>query len=181
MEYVILGLLLLRERTLYELNATLRDNISLFYSASFGSISVVIGKLAAKQWIMAREAIERGRRKKIYAITAAGKAAFNEWLMSPIPAEKVKDPALARLFFLGYLPPHQRIAVIEAHLAELELLQAALAEREQQAANLTIPAAQRDLAAFQRYTLRYGQEYYTFSSDWYRRLLAMLKDQLNDD
>ena len=110
MEFVILGLLLLKPRTLYELNKTLAEKISLFYSASFGSISSAINKLLEKGWIELREHIERGRNKKIYTITAAGQSAFHDWLNSAIAPEKVKEPALTRLFFLGYLDPAQRIA-----------------------------------------------------------------------
>jgi PadR family transcriptional regulator, regulatory protein AphA len=175
MEFIILGLLMGRERTLYELNKLLKTSISLFYSASFGSISSVLDRLLAKGWVVSREVVERGRNKKLFTITAAGEEAFGGWLASPIPGEKVREPALTRLFFFGHLPPQARIAAVEQHLASLEALTAALELLDRQSADVPVPAEQRDLAAFQRLTLRYGRDYYAFSIAWYRRLLADLK------
>ncbi|NJM05511.1 PadR family transcriptional regulator [Candidatus Gracilibacteria bacterium] len=175
MEFIILGLLMARERTLYELNKVLKTNITLFYSASFGSISSALGKLEAKQWVVLWETVERGRNKKVFAITAAGQEAFRAWLASPIPGEKVREPALARLFFFGYLPPQARIAAVEQHLASLETLAATLTLLEQQNTDVPLPAAHQDLAVFQQLTLRYGKDYYAFSIAWYRRLLDDLK------
>lgn len=179
MEYVILGLLMLRERTIYELKKVLEETISLFYSASFGSIASAVAKLLEKEWISVSERTDRGRNKKIYALTPAGAAALRGWLGSPIPQEKVKDPALTRLFFMGLLPAPERIALLELHLAELESACARLAELELAAGRLDVADHQRELAAFQLLTLRYGKDYYAFSRDWYRRLLADLKEQSN--
>jgi DNA-binding PadR family transcriptional regulator len=180
MEYVILGLLLIRTRTLYELKKVFDAKIALFYSASFGSISSAIGKLLEKQWITVQEQVEQGRNKKIYTITPDGAAAFQAWLGSAIPSEKVKDHALTRLFFLGFLSPAERVALIERHLAMLEAQAAELAALEAAAHGMAIPAAQQDIARFQALTLRYGQDYYAFSIAWFQRLLADLKDQTHD-
>lgn len=175
MEFIILGLLMGHERTLYELNKLLKNNISLFYSASFGSISSVLDKLLTKGWVVAREVVERGRNKKLFTITVVGEEAFRIWLSSPIPGEKVREPALTRLFFLGYLPLQERIAVVEQHLASLEAIAATLELLERQSADVSVPVAQHDLATFQQLTLRYGKDYYAFSIAWYRWLLADLK------
>lgn len=175
MEFIILGLLALRERTLYEINKILERNISLFYSASLGSIGSALSKLRAQGLVEVREVVERGRNKKLFAITPAGAEAFQTWLRSPIPSERVREPALARLFFLGHLPAAERIAVIEAHLAALEALLATLELLERQAVEAAIPDESGEIVAYQRLTLRYGRDYYTFSSAWYRRLLEELK------
>jgi DNA-binding PadR family transcriptional regulator len=181
MEYVILGLLMIRARTLYEINKVLETRVSLFYSASFGSISSAIGKLLEKEWISLQEQVEQGRNKKRYAITPAGTAAFSEWLGSPIPGEKVKDHALTRLFFLGFLTPHERVALITSHIAKLEALAADLGTLADAAQQQPAPAALHDVARFQRLTLHYGQEYYAFSIAWFKRLLADLEEEIGDD
>ena len=180
MEFVILGLLMVRDQTLYQLKKAFEDTIALFYSASFGSLSAAIGKLVAKQWIVMEQKVDNGRNKKIYAITPTGTAAFQDWSSSPIPNEKVKDPALTRLFFMGDLDPHQRITVIETHIATLEAMYAALELLEKQAETLVIPAAYQERAAFQKLTLRYGSDYYAFSIDWFKRLLITLQEQDHD-
>jgi PadR family transcriptional regulator, regulatory protein AphA len=178
MEYVILGLLMIRTRTLYEINKILKTRVALFYSASFGSISSAIGKLLAKGWISVEEQVARGRNKKIYAITPEGADAFATWLGSPIPGEQVKDHALTRLFFLGFLQPPDRVALISSHVAKLEALAADLATLADVAQQKPAPAARHDLARFQRLTLQYGQDYYAFSIAWFKRLLADLKEEV---
>ncbi len=180
MEYVILGLLLIQARTLYEIKKVLDTKVSLFYSASFGSISSAITKLLEKQWISVQEQVEQGRNKKIYSIAPEGAAAFQEWLSSPIPGEKVKDHALTRLFFLGFLAPAERIALIAGHLARLEAQAAELAVFEAEAQSRPVEPAQQKLAAFQYLTLRYGQDYYAFSIAWFKRMLADLKEEIRD-
>jgi len=180
MEFVILGLLMLREQTLYEIKKAFEDTISLFYSASFGSIGTAIAKLLEKEWIGLEERVQHGRNKKIYTITPAGTAAFEDWLRSHIPSEKVKEPALTRLFFMGFLPAAERIALIEGHLAALEAIHAALTVLQAQAEQVAFPAERQELAAFQLLTLHYGRDYYAFSIAWFKQLLTSLKEQSND-
>ena len=84
MKFVILGLLFLRERTIYEIKKVLEETISLFYSASFGSINSAVKRLLDQEWIKVQETVENGRFKKIYSITPAGIAAYQDWLGSKI-------------------------------------------------------------------------------------------------
>ncbi|MBP8251099.1 MAG: PadR family transcriptional regulator [Herpetosiphon sp.] len=177
MEYVILGLLMLRSRTLYEIKKLLESKIALFYSASFGSISSAINNLLAKDWISVHEHVENGRNKKMYTLTEHGRTAFEQWLRSGIPHEKVKEPALTRLFFMGYLPIAERITLLEQHLASLHTIHATLTVLEQEADNAQIPAELYDVVQFQQLTLQYGKEYYAFSIAWFQRLLAELKSK----
>lgn len=181
MEFVILGLLMIRARTLYEINKILETRVALFYSASFGSISSAISKLLEKGWISLDAQVEQGRNKKRYAITPAGAAAFAEWLNSAIPAEKVKDHALTRLFFLGFLEPQERVAVIGRHIERLEALATELAGLAETARVQDLPPARRTVARFQLLTLHYGQDYYAFSIAWFKRLLRDLEEEARDD
>ena len=119
MEFVILGLLALRAMTVYEINKALERGVSLFYSASFGSINAAIGRLLGKDWIFSEEKVENRRNKKIFHLTPAGREAFQDWLNSDIEAEKVKDPGLTRLYFMGFATVSDRIKVLEAHLEKL--------------------------------------------------------------
>ncbi len=42
MENVVLGLLIIQSLTLYDLNRAFKQGISLFYSASFGSLQIAV-------------------------------------------------------------------------------------------------------------------------------------------
>jgi len=50
MENVILGLLMIQSLTLYELNQSFKQGISMFYSASFGSLQAAVKSLLSKGW-----------------------------------------------------------------------------------------------------------------------------------
>ncbi len=104
MEFVILGLLALRAMTVYEINKALKRGVSLFYSASFGSINAAIGRLLEKGWIFSDEKVENGRNKKIFHLMPAGREAFLDWLNSDIETEKVKDPGLPACTLWGSHP-----------------------------------------------------------------------------
>lgn len=177
MEFVLLGLLALRAMTIYEIKKALERGITLFYSASFGSINAAIARMLAKGWIVGEERVERGRHKRVFQLTPAGREAFGEWLASEIEEEKVKDPALTRLYFMGLAPAEQRIGVLEAHLQRLRQLLGQLDALHQQTASLEIAPELQTIARFQMLTLQYGRDFYAFNIRWYENLLATLKQE----
>lgn len=161
--------------TVYELNKALERGVSLFYSASFGSINAAIAKMLEKGWISVQEMVENGRNKKVFHLTPAGKQAFQDWLVAEIEAEKVKDPALTRLYFMGFTAPAERIRVLEAHLVNLRQLLARLDFIQQQATELQIGPELQTVVKFQLLTLQYGRDFYAFNIRWYENLLESLK------
>lgn len=175
MEFVILGLLALHPMTVYEINKALERGVSLFYSASFGSINAAVDKMLAKGWISGQEAVDNGRNKRIFHLTPAGRQAFHDWLASEIEAEKVKDPALTRLYFMGFSNPQERIRVLEAHIQNLRQTLSQLDFIHQQSAHLQIPPELQTAAKFQLLTLQYGRDFYAFNIRWYENLLESLK------
>lgn len=179
MEFVILGLLALHAMTVYEINKALERGVSLFYSASFGSINAAIGRLLKKGWVSGQETVENGRNKRIFHLTSAGRQAFQDWLASEIEAEKVKDPALTRLYFLGFSEPQERIRVLEAHIQNLRQVLGRLELIHQQNIGLQIPPEFQTTAKFQLLTLQYGRDFYAFNIRWYEALLESLKQDIS--
>jgi PadR family transcriptional regulator, regulatory protein AphA len=179
MEFVILGLLALRAMTVYEINKALERGVSLFYSASFGSINAAIGRLLEKGLISGLEKVENGRNKKIFHLTPSGREAFHDWLNSDIEAEKVKDPGLTRLYFMGFTSAAERIRVLEAHLEKLRQTLGTLDIIYQQSVNIDMPSRLEDVRRFQMFTLDYGRAFYTFNIAWYQNLLETLKKDIS--
>jgi DNA-binding PadR family transcriptional regulator len=175
MEFVLLGLLTLRAMTVYEINKALERGISLFYSASFGSINAALEKMSEKGWITAQEKVENGRNKKVYSLTPLGQQAFQEWLRSELQAEKVKDPALTRVYFMGFLPQAERIRILEGHLNNLRRTLDALTILQRESAAKLVPEDLRDVFDYQMLTLQYGCDFYSFNIAWYENLLQNLK------
>jgi DNA-binding PadR family transcriptional regulator len=154
---VILGLLLLKPQTLYALNKQFEQGISLFYRASYGSLQSALRSLLATGRITFVEGIEGGRNKKTYSITESGRAAFHEWMRSPIGGGDVEVAALSKLFFLGLIDDAQERASVlddlesasERELSELEGLAAQLDAMD-------VPREYERVFRYQRATLDYG-------------------------
>jgi PadR family transcriptional regulator, regulatory protein AphA len=174
-EFVVLGLLALRAMTVYEINKALERGVSLFYSASFGSINAVMNRMLDKGWVYGEERVESGRNKKIYHLTPAGQAAFQDWLKTDIEAEKVKDPALTRLYFMGFASAPERIDILKNHIGRLRQTLNALDLIHQQSAETSSPPGLEDVRRFQLFTLDYGRAFYAFNIAWYEDLLNTLE------
>lgn len=179
MEFVILGLLSLRAMTVYELNKALERGVSLFYRASFGSIKAAINKMIEQGWVDIEEKIENGRNKKLYHINQQGQQAFHEWLNSEIEAEKVKEPALTRLYFMGFASATERINVLEKHVANLQQVLETLELIHQKSQSLKVPKGMEEVQYFQKLTLDYGLAFYKFNITWYQTLIEKLRKENN--
>lgn len=102
MENIILGLLLLQSRTIYQLRKRINEGLNLMYSCSMGSIQAAIKKLLKNGYITSNEISENGKLKKFYSITDSGKNYFDSWLISPIDSYAAKNPELSKIYFLGF-------------------------------------------------------------------------------
>jgi DNA-binding PadR family transcriptional regulator len=155
MAHVILGLLMLWPQSLYELTKNFEAGVSLFYSASTGSIKRAIDRLLADDRIAVESSGGR-RGKKVYAVTDAGRAEFRRWMLDDLSGSDAETAMLARAFFLGLLDAAER-PIVAAHirdrirdeLGRLEHLEAQVSRAE-------VPGGFEDVARFQLATLQYG-------------------------
>ena len=177
MEHVILGLLILRSQTIYELNKHFETSISLFYSASYGSLRTTTNKLLKKELIYFEERKENGRNKKIYTILNEGKKEFFKWMYSEISQSKLEVEALTKLFFLGLVENNENkktilkniIETIDVEKDNLEILKGSIKETK-------IPDGYEDVAYYQMKTLNYGIQSCNFSKDMFKDILKELEE-----
>lgn len=177
MEFVILGLLSLKARTIYEINKAIEQGVSLFYSASFGSLNIALKKMIQKGWVDFEERIENGRNKKIYHINEKGRQAFTNWLGSEIETTKVKEPALTRLYFLGFTSADEQIKVLMEHLQNLRQTLTTLEFLYQQSLGVAHPIEFKQVERFQRLTLDYGIAFYHFNINWFQTIIDELRNE----
>ncbi|MGO0575886.1 PadR family transcriptional regulator [Ornithinimicrobium panacihumi] len=167
MAFVILGLLLLRPMSLYDLVRAFEAGVSLFYSASSGSLKRALDGLLREGHVEVEDATG-GRGRKVYHVTPAGLESFRTWMTSELTGGGTETAALSRLFFLGLLEPAERSTVsehiearIRTDLARLEELSALVDQQD-------IPDELADVARYQRQTLDYGLATTRFALDWFR-------------
>ncbi|WP_020620635.1 PadR family transcriptional regulator [Paenibacillus daejeonensis] len=170
MIYVILGFLMIRPLTQYELKRALERKISPFYSASLGSIQSALRKLEELGWVTVSETLDGRRRKKIYTNTDTGKQTMLTWMLEPIPPQRMEQDAATKLFFLGHLEPQQCLTVVTDIVRQLEQTMsdyetaAAIESRRQ------ISADVGSIARYQLHTLKLGLLHYQAMLDGFRQV-----------
>lgn len=177
MRYIILGSLLLKPMTIYDINKSFKSIISLFYSPSYGSINTTIKKLFIEKLISCKEEVISGRNKKVYNILEAGKKEFIHWMMSEINPNKLEVTALSKLFFLGFIEENgARIKIItdivktaSSQKKKLEALKKKIVRSGH------VPEEYEKVFFFQLRTLDYGLNSFQTSLKWFEKLLQELK------
>lgn len=180
MEYVILGLLLLKPMTAYEISGFIRKNLALICSGSAGSVQVALKKLMNSEAVTVEELLENSVNKKVYTITDAGKAEFLSWVQSPMQTAKVKNMELSKLFFLGFAASNERKTSIKNYIEQLRETQSVLMTIKSMFAQMSYefkkiePINADDILKFHEYTIDYGIDSAQFEINWYGDLLKKI-------
>lgn len=168
MQHVILGLLLLfGPQSLYDLHKQFSQGVSLFYSASFGSLQRALQQAAAHGLVTVAPAPDDRRGRKLHSITEAGVAAWREWMLSPSLGADAETTMLAKVFLAGALDDPADRATMLGHLrarvaAELAGLRAAAVAIDAP----QVPPEYAGVFAYQRATLDYGIRAHELAAQW---------------
>jgi len=98
LKYVLLTLLEREPRTGYDLVQTFDSAVGYFWNASHQQVYRELGALADAKLLKFKQVKQADKPdKKIYSLSATGKATLHEWLEHPLKAEKTKDLLLVKL------------------------------------------------------------------------------------
>ncbi len=117
LDYIILGMVLDKELTGYEIKKYIENGIGVFYKASYGSLYPALKKLTVSGNLEMNEEPNGGRKKNFYKITDEGRQIFMEWLESPLNVLDGTNTLLAKVYFFDKLSPDVR----ERQLLELQM------------------------------------------------------------
>ena len=203
MDKLILGLLMIKHFTVYEIRQVMRQNFSSMCSDSLGSIQAALKKLSQQGAVTYSEYVEKGKMKKESAITASGRILFLEWLKTPIDMSKNKNMDLGKFLFMGYLPKKEQLQMLdltieglEVEVQEFEAVKDAIRFTEEQekvkayleqnshlATELIETSQAADLAEsisqigyFEMKTLEFGLDSARFQLDWFIKLRQQLAE-----
>lgn len=198
MDKVILGILLLKNMTIYDIRNVIKRKFGVICSDSMGSIQAAIKKLVASDMLAFTEFVENGKNKKVYAVTDSGREHFMEWLSQSMDAGKGRNMELSRLFFMGLVPTERRLVLVDEYIAKLkqdqsylQMIYAAnvdsLADSQQflhtvrqdrgyteAIQNLSSQDLQ-DILTYQMFTLQFSMDSLSFEIQWYENLKKKLK------
>ena len=197
MDKIILGILMLRRMTAYELRNTIRDNFKSMCSDSLGSIQVTLKKLLSLKMVTFEELVEKGVNKKRYAITDIGEKVLMEWIKIPIDISKTKNIDMGKLLFMGYIPKNEQknlinkiILSLEEEYSELKNLKESInfenerlgienylltdTEYQERIKNLNkknnVSKNIKEISKFTLATLDYGIDVVDFNIKWFKKL-----------
>ena len=176
MDNIILGLLLMCNRTIYQLRERIDKGINLMYSSSMGSIQAAIKKLLDCGFISYEEIVDNGKYKKVYCITESGRQHFFDWINAPIEEQTPKSPELAKLYFMGFSDKKNRETSIQQHLMFLNELYNVLTVICKEAENFKISEENQDILNYQFISALYGKELIKFNINWFESLLRKMRD-----
>lgn len=175
MDHILLGLLLLKSRTIYELHDRIQKGLSMMYSSSMGSIQAAVRKLLASGCIEYSEETGNGRRKKLYSITEKGKQEFFDWVDTPLDAQNVRLPNLTKLYFMGFSTRETREQRLLDYVEELKKQYEALDLICREGETMEVPPEGREIFDYQLLTARYGRDMMQFNILWYQKLISEMR------
>lgn len=114
---IILGILERNNRTGYEINNILKNQLSYFYDGTYGMIYPTLRKLEKEGKIKKEKIVQNDKpNKNIYSITNTGIEEFKEYLASSIQDDIYKSDFLMRLFFGASLSNQEIIKAVKQEI-----------------------------------------------------------------
>jgi DNA-binding PadR family transcriptional regulator len=176
MEFIVLGLLMYREMTIYDLNKSFSMGLSLIYAAGYGTLQYAVKRLQEKGLITFVETVENGRNKKIYMISEAGILEFHRWMEAETPMSKLETTALSKVFFLGLVDDDKKkLAIIEEVIEKITAAEKGLKNHSVEINQLPIPDELAESFSYQVKTLDYGIMSHSAAREWFTELLEEIK------
>lgn len=173
MDQIILALLVMKSRTIYEIRTKFANNLNLMYSSSTGSIQAAIKKLLKAGYITYSEIIENGKYKKVYTITESGREEFEKWINAPFNVGLNKNPELAKIYFMGLSDKRNRCQRIRQYISQLEEYHQTLKLIYEEGKKIQVPKEHEDILKFQLITVKYGVDLSAFQI---KALYGLLED-----
>lgn len=185
MDHIILGLLMMKAMTGYEVRSFIKHHLSLMCSDSAGSFQAALQKLLSAKMITCNEYVEKGVNKKLYAVTDAGRRAFFQWEEQPMNHRKAKNIELAKLFFLGTLEDEKRTPLLHTYIMQLTQEQERLIKLKEEVLSsnadyLNEFAHNRkvmDKFKYQMAALDYGIASFRFEIQWYSQFVRDVEEE----
>ncbi len=118
LDFAILGFLNYRPYTGYDLKKIFDTSIRHFWPADQSQIYRTLTRLTEQGYARMEKVPQEDRPdRKVYHITAAGRAALLAWLSGPPPLDEPRSAPLIQVFFAGQLSDEEILAKFEGFAA----------------------------------------------------------------
>ncbi|HEU5001235.1 MAG TPA: PadR family transcriptional regulator [Actinomycetota bacterium] len=110
-DYVFMAFLALGPMSAYDVKKAMAGTVSFFWSAAHSQVYQQARRLV-RDGLVAEEAGDNARRRRLLTLTPAGRAALESWLHSPEASVRYYDEALAKVFFGDQVGPAALVAML---------------------------------------------------------------------
>jgi DNA-binding PadR family transcriptional regulator len=121
--YALLGLLTFGEKSGYDLGKFVNETIAhFFFNPAKSQVYSELRRLVTRGYATERKVVQHDRPdKRLYAVTAAGRAALRQWLeTSPVTPELTRGPVYLKVFFGALMDPGSLRAQVEGWREQVE-------------------------------------------------------------
>ena len=179
LEYALLGFLNYEPMSGYDLKKVFDDSVTHFWSANQSQIYRTLARLVENSWAEMELVPQEDRpNRKVYHLTAEGRAALHEWLHTPYTLPSQHISWLIQIFFAAALPHEEFIALLEDYRAKVQAQLANYQEHVQDAVDVhsALPQRARD-KLFWQLTLDYGMMMRETELRWAEHALARICEE----
>jgi PadR family transcriptional regulator, regulatory protein AphA len=153
LKHAILGFLEIEPTTGYTLQLRFDGSVGSFWTATQSQIYRELHALERDRLVEVEVVPQEGKPpRKVYALTASGRAELRRWLAEPVGPMQIRDPVLLKFVFAAELAPDllddilagyersldERRAEYDARLGAKEIFDLARSERERELWKLSI-------------------------------------------
>lgn len=186
LRYILLGLLQYQALTGYQIKSLIDDSILHFWHVYHSQIYTTLRKMEEEGLVASELDDEAGDKlqRRVYIVTDAGKAVWEEWLRAPmLESVPVKEELMVRVFFSGERDPE---AVLDELRTQRQLHQQKLdyylaleprhlvREFTDQLPTDALPEAIHRAIPFWSATLQFGIAYEQMYLQWLEQIIGML-------
>jgi DNA-binding PadR family transcriptional regulator len=172
-QFALLGMLTLGPMTGYDIKKLFDGSLRNFWAESYGQIYPILRRLVEHGWATQKEERLAGRpTRKVYTITAKGRAALHRWLNEKTEPQNIRIEVLLKLFFGAEVPLAVSRAQVRAAKAQAERNLASYREIDARLRSTKAPTRGQP---FWLMTVDYGLTYQQAVVDWCDRTLKRLK------
>lgn len=134
--YLILGLLESEPATGYAIQKQISQHLANFWQASHQQIYRDLSNMEKKGWVKFETIKQVGKpSRKLYQITKLGKKALQQWFITPVKTQTIKDEFLVKLLYASEQNKSDLLPQVEAKQAQLNAQISHLQEQLEQINN----------------------------------------------
>jgi len=178
LEHAILGFLNYGALSGYDLKKAFDASVRHFWPVDQSQIYRSLARLA-EQNLAEVQVIEQQDRpdRKVYHITAAGRAEWRRWLATPLPPPEPRSAPLIQVFFAGQLSDKEILTVLERAAVETRQVLAQYAQIPQNTQSYAQRVGSPREVFFWMLTLEYGTKAMQAQLEWIESAIQRIKNK----